>query len=131
MQQNVVDTIIQDDDVYTLQHVNDYVAINPSRESIVPMLQSINSYILDSYVRETHLENGRTINVFDADSKKSGVYKEAYCILKALNDQNLISWDMCKYESPNGYDENAKLTPVFTGTGIRVEAFSPQSAQAA
>ncbi len=133
MQQNRVDAIIKNDDVSTLQQVNDYVAMNPSKECIIPMLQSINSYVLDSYIRETYHKNGRIINIFDANSKKSSVYKEAYFILKALTDQNLISEDMCKYESPIGYDTNAKLTPVFTETGVHVETFSAdtQTIQAA
>lgn len=133
MQQDRVDTIIKDDDVDTLQQVNDYVAMNQSKKCVIPMLQSINSYVLDSYVRETYFENGNAINIFDADSKKSEVYKEAYFMLKALTDQNLISKDMRKYESPIGYDTNEKLTPVFTKTGVHVETFSAdtQSSQAA
>ena len=52
--------------------------------------------------------------------------------MKALTDQNLISEDMRKYESPNGYDTNAKLIPVFNEKGIHVETFSAdtQSSQA-
>lgn len=45
MQQNKVDTIIKDDDMSTLQKVYDYVAINSSKMCVIPMLQSINSYV--------------------------------------------------------------------------------------
>lgn len=50
--------------------------------------------------------------------------------MKALTDQNL---NMCKYESPIGYDTNVELAPIFTETGVHVETFSAdtQTIQAA
>ncbi len=127
MKENRVDAIIRNDDVDTLQQVNDGIAGRRFRDYAISMLQFVNSYILDSYVSETHLENGKIINVFNTNSKFSKVYREAYTILKALTDQNLISEDMHKYDSPDNLDVDAKLIPIFTKNGIRVEVAAPKS----
>lgn len=134
MQRDKIDEIIQNDDVCTLQQINNYVAMNSFKKCVIPMLQSINSYVLDTCVQEPYIEkNSYATNMLDTNSKKNAVYREAYLILKALTDQNLISEDMRKYELPNGYDENTKFTPIFTETGIHVELFASnmQSAKAA